>query len=375
MAGAPLEYTLVEIAGGRIAANPDLDWQALDRRAFGYRLHPLLHRLHEDSALVPADIRAGWAQSYRAAAIDALHHRRELVRIADLLARQGLPFLALKGASLAWQVWPDPAQRPLRDLDLYLPGDASLAAYGIFVAEGWQLDEPDAFGPLSPGEWLARFKALPALVSPGGIALDLHARLWDEDGRTPPQPEALFDRTVADPEYPAIRYPGPVDQLMHLAVHACFHRFDGGPLMLADFGHLLVAHRFDLPAVWRRADTEGWHAHIALCLAGARRWSGVAAPWPELAVHPPEDVVEDLPLLLAKPLGAREDDIAAAKSGGGAGRLGQRLGKVLSRRERFETLGAYLRWVASESLGSLRSSLGAKERMAAITALDDWLKP
>lgn len=373
MADAPLEVLLVELAGGKPLESPCDDWEALDLRAAEHRLQPLLHHQHSADGCIPADVRARWAAASRSSAIEALHQRRELVRIAATLAQRGIEFLALKGAWLAWHVWPEPAMRPLRDLDLYIPGEDLFAAHELLLAGGWTMEEGEDFGALTPDEWVARFKALPPLVSPGGIAVDLHARLWDEDGRTPPLPGGLFERSTSDNEHGTIRYPGPVDQLMHLSVHASFHRFDGGPLMLADFAYLIASVDFDWTEVWRRAERENWLPHLALCIAGARRWVEVASPWPEIPCEVPGEIIEGLPLLLAKPLHVRESDIAAAKAGRRDVGLRSRLGKVIARRDRFESLGAYLGWVGSEARGAVQSTLGARERVATIAALDDWL--
>lgn len=373
MAGAPLEFQLVELAAGKSPVPNCEDWAALDLRAAEHRLQPLLHYHHSADPRIPASIRARWAVAYRFSAIEALHQRRELVRIAGMLAEHDIDFLAVKGAWLAWHAWSDPAQRPLRDLDLYIPGEGIFGAFDLLSAQGWVMEEGNDFGPLSPREWLLRFKAMPPLVSPAGIAIDLHARLWDQDGRTPALPSGLFDRAVIDHEHPAIRYSGPVDQLMHLSVHAAFHRFDGGPLMLADFAKLVARLDFDWAAVWKRAQREGWLPHLVLCLAGARRWAGGDGPWPELPYEVPGEILNGLPLLLAKPLDARASDIAAAKVGQSDSGSGSRLRKIVARRERFESLGAYLGWIGSEVSGALRSSLGARERMATIAALDEWL--
>lgn len=374
MADAPLEYVLVELAGGKLPAPAFTEWGALDVRAAEHRVQPLLHRLHGKDAAIPVQVRENWAQAHRTSALEALLQRRELLGMAEFFTQHDLPFLALKGSWLAWHAWPEPALRPLRDLDIFLPGSGALDAYALLLAHGWQHDGGDGPGPLGPEAWLTRFKALPPLISPGGVVVDLHARLWDQDGRTPRHPGNLFASATSDPDHAALRYPGPVEQLMHLAVHAGFHRFDGGPLMLVDFAHLLRACDFDWEAIWERARMDGRQAHLALCLAGARKWSGVEAPWPVLPISVPDNLVEHLPLLLAKPLAAREDDIASAKAARVSLPMGEKIGRALARRERHESLGDYLAWVGREAAGVIRSTFGARERMAAIAAVDDFLE-
>ena len=144
--------------------------------------------------------------------------------------------------------------------------------------------------------------------------------------------------------------------------------------MLADFGYLLTQHAFDWPATWQLAAKEGWQSHLALCLAGARRWSGIDAPWPTLPLSVPEELVESLPLLLAKPMAAREADIATAKAASGARSLGDKIARALAQRERHADLASYLGWIGRETGGVLRSTLGARDRMTAISLLDGFLE-
>lgn len=374
MADAPLEYALAEMAAGKIPSAAFDDWDAFDRRAEEHRLRPLLHHFHRDNAAIPQTIRELWATTYRASAITALHQRRELLEIAELCTASGLHPVALKGAWLAWNAWPDPALRPLRDLDLYLPDEGALRAREILLEKGWHENESEGLDQLGGEEWLARFKALPSLVSPGGVAVDLHVRLWDDDGRVPAPPDGLLERCIADADHPCLRYLAPIDQLMHLAIHATAHRFDGGPLMLADFGYLLAAEAFDWPAIRARADREGWRSHLALCLAAAKRWSGIEVLWPEFPGAVPGNLLEALPLLLCKPLEAREGDIAAAKLARKDIGLGEKLRRIRARRERHGSLRDYLGWVGSEVSAVARTSIRGSERSVAIAAFDDWLK-
>lgn len=373
MAKTPLAYALTGLAGGELPPAEFAAWEALDRRADEYRLLPLLHHLHGSANAVPEPIRASWAAAYRDSAMTALLQRRTLAQLASLLGAHRLQFLALKGAFLAWHAWPSPALRPLRDLDVLLPEDAILEAQRLLVENGWvQVEEP-GYATFGARGWLARFKALPPLISPDGIALDLHARLWDEGGKAPSQPDGLMDRSIAPDAQPGLHFPDLVDQLMHLSVHACLHRFDGGPLMLADFAHFLRRANFDWGQVRQRAASEGWQPHLALCLAGAKRWSGLAAPWPEPLKDVPSELVENLPLLLAKPRASRDGDIAMAKAIDRRGGPGDTLRRILARRERHASMASYLGWIGREATGALRTTLGGRERLSLIAELDGYL--
>lgn len=373
MAAPPLEVVLTQLAGepraGAIPARM-ADWEALDRRAADHRLQPLLHARRRGDGSVPEAIRTGWAEAYRASAIASLHQRGELLAITETLERADIPALALKGAWLAWHAYAAPAERPLRDLDLLVPPGRAVEAQELLVAKGFAQDDRGAL-PLS--EWVRRFKHLPPLTSPGGTVVELHTRLWDEAGRNPPQPTGLFERAVTGRHHPRLRYPAPPDMLMHLAVHAAFHRFDGGPLMLVDFERMIASTLLDWPAIWGRAASEGWDKPLALSLRGAEHWlrpgllAGVNCP----AV--PDALVARLPQLLAKPRAARAGDIAAAKLASSALGRGEKLRRILARRERFASGAEYLRWLGGESLSAVHG--GSSARARTIARLDRWLAP
>ncbi|QKG70771.1 nucleotidyltransferase family protein [Erythrobacter mangrovi] len=373
MAGPPLEELLTRLAGGPELAPAELvrisptQWSELDRRATHYRLQPLLHRRWGESASVPELQRQTWASAYRASAISALAHKAELVAIAELLARAGIEAIALKGSWLAWHAWPDPALRPLRDLDLLVPEDAVLHARDLLLGHGY-----GEFGTegLAPELWKQRYHQLAPLVSPGGVVVELHHRLWIEDWRTPQLPVDVFGRVIPDPQYPALNYLDPVDQLCHLAVHAAVHGFDGGPLMLADFERLALAHSIDWAAVWDRAAAEGWDRVAGLAIEATRRWTSKgAAILPPSPLPVPPEIIENLPLLLAKPPERIAADQTAARLARTDIGWGEKWRRALARRERHDTLSPWLGWLGGELRNAIAARLGGDTgRGAALVA-------
>ena len=380
MAGADIATLLTRLAGGPQLSPDELarlggdEWEAVAERAAEHRLGPLLHHLWRGDPAIPDPVMAGWAASHRDAALEALAMRHQLVSLASTLASAGLPAIALKGAWLAWHAYPAPALRPLRDIDLLMRPDDALAARECLLAQGWVEAQTVA---LPPREWLARFKHLPELVSPDGLWLDLHARLWDDGSGLPPPPtfDFLWDRTIADPGVPWLRFPAQEDMLMHLAVHAAAHRFDGGPLMLADIGGLVSAHPFDWTAVHTRAEGEGWAKPLALILAATRHWG--RGPWhgPDDLRPVPDDLVADVPALLAKPLAARAADIGAVKRSRAGVSIGEKLRRIWQRRERYERAGDYARWLAGEARLAVvaRSDDSVADRSERMLRLEAWL--
>ena len=93
------------------------DWQALDALAAEHRLRPLLHAQHRDNPAIPADLRREWQAAHRVQAMQAMVQRQDLGETARLLAEAGIEVLALKGGWLAWQAYPEAAQRPSHHSD------------------------------------------------------------------------------------------------------------------------------------------------------------------------------------------------------------------------------------------------------------------
>jgi hypothetical protein len=118
------------------------DWIALTHLAEAHGVAPLLHTALENAGIVPPPLAVGrLAQDYYAAAgrAELLYH--ELHCLQDALAVAQAPYLPLKGAALAWTVYPDPALRPMYDLDVLVqPGDLQ-AALRAAQTVGYRLDK------------------------------------------------------------------------------------------------------------------------------------------------------------------------------------------------------------------------------------------
>lgn len=109
------------------------EWLELDRIAGLHGLRPVLQ--FKSDALdwrdtIPPAIRQRWQHGQRAAAMQALVQRRDLLEIREILARAGIMRpVALKGAFLAWHAYAQPALRPMGDLDLLIEVEQALSAF------------------------------------------------------------------------------------------------------------------------------------------------------------------------------------------------------------------------------------------------------
>ncbi len=366
----------------------DLDehaWTVINGLAGQHRLKPLLHAQHGANPAVPHAVRADWRETYRGAALQAMLARHELIECAGLLGAAGLAPIALKGAWLSHHAYPAAALRPMRDLDLLVPGAHVLDGYAALLAAGYAEFEPPEM-PLS--EVVRLDKHMPVLVAPRGSLIELHHRLWEPDGRldhaTPAQDEAaLRARAVCDDD--GIRYLAPQDTLAHLIIHAIYsHRLDCGPLLLADIDFLLRAKPIDWLDFWARAAAEGWRsgARLVLELVATYRAEAVIDFKPDQGGPTPSKVLAAAPDLLLQELGTRRSaGLAAAALKAGPRKLLQRLrGRRGAHGEAEVTRtmdheGGMLGWAGSRAWRSLTELARADVRRQSrqLAALSQWL--
>lgn len=357
-----------------------LEWQELDALTDQHRLRPFLHgRLARGEITAPpADIAASWQEAHRANAITMLAQRRALLQAMEVLAAEGIGAVALKGSALAWTVWPSPAERVMRDIDLIVAADHAPAGYRALRGAGWKAPE------LSEAQLAGFAQAethLPPLYSPGGVMCELHARVW---GRPPlpgsPMPasdDAHLLGHARHSEKVGMAIPSAEDMLAHLVVHAaCSHLLNVGPMALVDIELWCTKKTMDWPAYWERARRDDFDRPSALVFALVDRWrkpgflEGAQCP---LAVD--DDVLETSELLLVQDLDARKDVSAIASLS--AGKIGGRFEQhPLDRAEGRAGMGKRLTQVAGRATSLGRSLLSRETRRdgLATARLQKWME-
>jgi len=98
------------------------------------------HRLRRTGAFdrLPSTLAQPLTAAYYRTAADAELHTRELAAVLDALAAVGITPILFKGAALAHLVYPDPACRPMGDLDLWLAAAEMPAAVAALQAAGYR---------------------------------------------------------------------------------------------------------------------------------------------------------------------------------------------------------------------------------------------
>jgi len=378
-----LRRSLLALLGKGAAARLDPEqWQMLDRLAALHRLQPLLHAERGNDEAIPNAIRDGWRAAHRLSAMQALATRATLEECCACLEQEGYEPIALKGSWLTRYAYPEPAQRPMRDVDIWVSAECVLSAYDVLLGGGYVAAEPPE---MSLEDTLRLEKHMPVLMSPRGVLVELHHHLWEPAGRldhaSPGADEAAI-RARAAVDADGIRMLAPQDTLAHLVVHAVYsHRLDCGPLLLSDIDFLLRTATIDWPGFWAEAQAGHWQAGARLVLELVQEWRGCAGI--EFAGDPtPADLLETAPDLLLQELDTRKSaQLAAATLKGGAGQLAQRaLGRRSATGEAEVTRdmsreGGALGWAVSRAWRSAsqlaRSDVRRQSRQLA--ALSKWL--
>lgn len=373
---------------GPLGPVPELgarDWAGLNRMAAQHRMQPLLHALTRDHAGIPAEIAEEWRETHRFFAMRAMIQQAELAETCSILARHGVPAVALKGAWLAGHAYPEPAQRPMRDIDLLVPEACVRDSFDRLIAAGYVQAEP---AEMTLDEIVRIDKHMPPLVAPRGTRLELHHRLWERDGRmdhaSPTASESgVLARAVRGQD--GIAYPAAQDLLAHLIVHAVYsHRLDCGPLILTDVDYLLRAAAIDWDSFWHDAAAQGWRggARLVLDLVERYRPGTPIAFSADRGAAAPSGLIAAAPDLLLQELETRASAGLAATTikQGAAGLAGRLAGRRKVKGEAavirsMDGAGGVLGWAGSRAVRSLRDLARADVRRQSrqLAALSQWL--
>jgi hypothetical protein len=278
-----------DIAPNRIAGLDAAAWDDLARIGAYHRLEPLLHwqaeRRHKELA-IPPELRARWKAAFVASSRQQLGMQYEIRTLSRQLDAAGIPSILLKGSFLAFHAYPDPALRPLRDIDILVPEDRVLEAYRLMLSTGAtpSVDEAQLDIVVGGGE-----HHLPPLVTARRFAVvELHRQIQSFSaaprGR---DPRLLADLWSARSLLPVagvpIGYPSPTDMLLHLVLHAAQnHDLNNGPLTLPDIAFLLRGHAVDWPRFWGSAERLGVERAATLLLdLTVRYWGALPIEWAE----------------------------------------------------------------------------------------------
>ena len=256
------------------SAKPDLpgEWTPLLPSLRVHRLRPLAYWITRTlDVKPPAVVMEELRSAFCAAAVGHGRLRSALAEIADAFTRSGIRLIVLKGLSLAERLYPDPACRPMEDLDLLVRPEHLPTADRLLPSLGYS---DRTFGIEDYRNPETR------------IVVDLHAGLlnttrlpvrrtaWD------PRLDTWWNRAQPSEIHPAIYTLDPQDHLVYLCHHAWLHHGLQKPLGLLDICLLFpeVEPRQKDGGLAQREDIEEARRGLWYALATCEQRLGLAIP-------------------------------------------------------------------------------------------------
>jgi hypothetical protein len=163
----------------------EADWDLFFRMAKAEGVAPLMYHAMTRSAFRAPEATRLKLQSvyYETAAFNQVL-LTEMERVVQALNDAGIPVIVLKGAALAWTVYPDPALRPMNDLDLLVKTEDLERAKELIFSLGYHEPIPEMARGINRMTGHAYY-----LVKNNreGMIIELHWNLvsGDYDSRTP----------------------------------------------------------------------------------------------------------------------------------------------------------------------------------------------
>ena len=264
--------------GAQFAKLDAHDWRELPVSAQRTRTAGLLARAFAASDMNP--IQCGYAsrligEAAQEYALTALSQGEAIARVGGVMRAHGLEAVGLKGLSLAYRDYPDPAMRPLRDLDLLLDPDGALKANQLL------LDHPS----FKPRAGVAQYgleysHQLPEIEEVGsGLVVELHHRINARGWEQEPQLLSMLRDSNGSIALLGAQFavPSAHANFLHLVEHATLHHlFANGPLLLSDLHYLAARDDLDLRKIHQDAGSLGLARGLRL-VAHIAHWAG--AEW------------------------------------------------------------------------------------------------
>ncbi len=249
-----------------IATFDDADWQVIRHCAGQHRLRPMLNVLARGrwaDQPIPEGFRVNCHQSYDRALTRQFERRALLFEAVDTLTAAGIEHAVLKGGALLGGVYPDPALRPIRDLDLLIrPADVARAS-ALLITKCGCVPQSQVSGAALEDYTLHKH-AEPLWNLAREVPIELHVRLVDKPRRGTGgllfEPERLLaratSRKLGSRSLQCLAWP---ETLLHLIAHGVHdHQLNNGPLLLTDALAIARTDAVDWEEFWQFAEEGGW---------------------------------------------------------------------------------------------------------------------
>lgn len=252
----------------------NLDWQDVFYCADGHGLTPMLYSLarkHELFHLIAEPAQQYLEQAYNDNRTRNVDARREFAEIMSCMAWAGVEVLVLKGLPLLLDLYPDPADRVLYDLDL-------LAREAAEAQRGLELLLNAGFTPVPMKAGTLVNKHLPSVWRMNGFVrrgylfdpkqprpVELHVRLWDPEwrGLDVRSLDDLWSRSrVKEFDGISICIMSPEDTFVHLCVHLATHLVEREARLGQAVDVARFLQRYDQALDWDKIIEAGERARV-----------------------------------------------------------------------------------------------------------------
>jgi hypothetical protein len=197
----------------------------------------------------------------------AVLHRARTAAVMEMLEafeRHAIDAILLKGAALAWMIYPSPALRPMSDMDVLVPRAAGDSAQRVLRGLRYQAaDRPRRFG--------RNMHHLPGAVRTSNgvtITIEVHVDALSRDDLSSIAFDNLTDPAQAFQVDGATAFTlGHIDSLRHLAHHLLEPSPRGYVRLIAAIDLLRYASVFHDAIDWTRLeDRHSWVLNVLRCL-------------------------------------------------------------------------------------------------------------
>lgn len=280
-----------KIPEARLEKLSPADWESLVDRALRFKVGGLFYREIKSrnfpTELIPVGARNRLRDAYRNLATMNTSLFFDVLKVLKSLADNQLPVIALKGLSLAKNIYGDIALRPMSDMDLLVKEEDLVRAGRILLTLGYK----PYFSAWE--NMLKTYHHLPPFTNKSGAMIELHWNIVTPDSPIKVDLDGLWERAcLIKVDNVEVRAFSPEDLFLHLCIHACVHLQTGIDLIpFCDIAGLIKtsADKIDWQIVIERATRWGGHKCVYLMLLLVRELLGAAPPDKIMSEIKPDD--------------------------------------------------------------------------------------
>ena len=264
-------------------ASQDLDWDRVTEISYRHGIAPLIYynlKRREVTGVVPGSGLNKLKESYYGNAARNRLLYRELHKVLGSLKDVGIEVIVLKGAVLAETVYPNRALRPMNDIDLLVRKEAVSRAEDKLAELGYSWRESRR-----SKEWFKEHHHHLAFVGPEATPIEVpvevhwnihrpstafHIDIYEMWNRAERAKIADVDTLVLSNE----------DLILHLCLHACYHKLIGGIRTLCDITETVrrYAQQIDWGQLQRRSYQWDISEYVYVTLRLAKELLGAGVP-------------------------------------------------------------------------------------------------